>query len=98
MYLIGDYFVECVTDHLPEDRWTAWARISRKEDWRKLDVIPKAVFVLLVDCPTRRDAEQATIQWAREQVLTRSYGIEKERRQPREPRLRDAVCALRLHL
>ncbi|WP_198398896.1 hypothetical protein [Burkholderia pseudomallei] len=86
MYLVGDYFVECFTDHIPGDGWTASARISRKEDWRKQAEIPKAVFAILMECPTKRDAEQAAIQWARERVLTRSDTIEKALEDSRAPR------------
>lgn len=86
MYLVGDYFVECITDHTPGDGWTALARFSRKDDWRKLGGVPTVVFAVLLDCPTRRDAEQAAIQWARKRVLTQSDTIEEAFRDSRAER------------
>ncbi|HKT98919.1 MAG TPA: hypothetical protein VJS30_20715 [Paraburkholderia sp.] len=77
MYSIGDYFVECTTDHIRGHGWTASARISREEDWRKPAKIPKAVFAELAECPTRQDTERTAIEWVRERVLTDSDMIEK---------------------
>ena len=77
MYSVGNYFVECVTEHIPGDGWTASARISRKDDYRKLAQTPKAFFANLVECPTRYGAECAAIQWARERILTHRDAIEK---------------------
>ncbi|MDR6388430.1 hypothetical protein J2803_001022 [Paraburkholderia phenoliruptrix] len=77
MYLIGEYFVECAANHVPGDKWEAIAYISRADDWRKLARVPKAVFTLSVDYPTKRDAEHAAIQSARDRVLTCSDTIER---------------------
>lgn len=77
MYLMGEYFVECTANHVPGDGWEATACISRKEDWRKPAEIPKVVFALWVDYPTKLDAEHAAIQWARDCVFTRSDAIER---------------------
>lgn len=77
MYLVGDYFVECILNHIPGDGWTASARISRKEDWRKVGRIPKAVGAPSLHYSTRRDAERAAIEWARARIMTRSEVIEK---------------------
>jgi len=62
MYLVGDYFVECLMSHIPGDGWTGIARITRRDDWSKLAEVPNALFVGLPDCPTKREAEQAAIR------------------------------------
>ncbi|MEM5326127.1 hypothetical protein VSR34_05895 [Paraburkholderia sp. JHI2823] len=77
MYLVGDYFVECLTNHIPRDGWAGAARITRRDDWKKPAEVPKALFVGLPDCPTKREAEQAAIRWARERVLKHRDIIEK---------------------
>ncbi len=77
MHLMRNYFVDCIVDQIPRDRWTASAHVSRPNDWKKPAPVPVVVFATFVDCSTRRDAERAALQWARECVLASPDIIEQ---------------------
>ncbi|WP_322102204.1 hypothetical protein [Paraburkholderia sp. J41] len=77
MYSVGDYFIECLMEHRPGDGWTALARISRRDDYRKAQHVPKALFHPAIERHTRHDAERAAVQWARAKVSLHREEIER---------------------
>lgn len=86
MYAMGDFFMECVPQKIEGDGWTALARFSRRDDYRKRDFVPKAVFATAIEVETRRQVESAVANWARRYVATSAeqiaIAIELERDHP----------------
>ncbi len=44
MYLFGDYFIECIPEHVYNDGWTTFAKISRRRDYRLPTPCPRSNF------------------------------------------------------
>ncbi|MEM5345668.1 hypothetical protein [Paraburkholderia azotifigens] len=89
MYSMQPFFVEILPERV--DGWTAEARFSRQDDYRKPIDVPKVRFFLPATKPTRAMAERDAIEWARHfivsssDVLEASLKLEETRRNPRRP-------------
>jgi hypothetical protein len=76
MYSMNAYFLEVICQRNPDDGWSADARFSRRNDYRKHTEVVKVVVPLHLAEPTRASAEKAAVFWAREFVSTSSSVLE----------------------
>jgi hypothetical protein len=76
MYAMGAYFLEVFPNSIPGGGWTAEARFSRRDDYRRHSHVPVATFPSPIVMPTRGSAETAAVAWAREFVASSGDVVE----------------------
>jgi hypothetical protein len=76
MYSFGEYFIECIPEHVLNDGWTVSARISRRSDYRRYARVPKVVYSTTVSELTRFRAERAGVEWAKAYITEHAKELE----------------------
>jgi hypothetical protein len=77
MYLVGEYFIECYPEQISADRWTAWAKISRRNDYRRFASVPTVEYPTGVQTNTRATAERAGVDWAKVLIANKRDELEE---------------------
>ena len=77
MYSFGEYFIECYPEQVGLDSWTAWAKISRRNDYRRFARVPTVEYHTGIQAHTRAAAERAGVDWAKVLIARRRTELEE---------------------
>jgi hypothetical protein len=77
MYSYGDYFIECIPESVADDGWTAFAKISRRRDYRRFAPVAKVEYPTSISEITRFRAERAGVAWAKAFIAEHAEELEK---------------------
>ncbi|MDR5815127.1 MULTISPECIES: hypothetical protein [unclassified Caballeronia] len=80
MYSLGAYFLEIFPESIPGDGWTGAARFSRRSDYKLHAVVTTVTFPSHIFKPSRRQAEGAIADWARDFVKSSGDVLESSLR------------------